>query len=76
MSEMLEYRFAHHVASSSFITSFVFAPALVESKSRESSYLEFVLLQVILLKWFLCVLFINMACWSLISQKKSLPGLR
>lgn len=29
-------------------------------------------MQVILLKWFLCVLFINMACRSLMSQKKSL----
>lgn len=35
MSEMPEYMFAHHLASFSFVTGFVFAPALVESKSRE-----------------------------------------
>lgn len=67
MSETPEYRFVNHLVLSIFLTHFVFAPALVESKSRESLYLEFVLPQVILLKWFLCVLSVNMACWSLIS---------
>lgn len=35
MSEMPEYMFAHHLPSFSFVTGFVFAPALLESTSKE-----------------------------------------